>query len=112
MRQLFPDEMTIWFSTGLDKYGNPTFSAPVHINGRYEKVNGINFGTQGFSFESDSRYASNQSMVHPDYGQVSAIALGTWNNGPDEAGVDGDTIKGFSEIKSISGRSKIWEVIK
>jgi len=111
MRQLFPDEMTIWFTTALDNFGNPIFSAPVHIKGRYEKVNEIQFG-QGLTFVSDSRYISNQPMTHPDYGQVSAIALGTWNNGPDEAGVESDTIKGFNEVSNVSGRSTIWEVIK
>jgi hypothetical protein len=115
MRALFPHKLTVWFSNGLDKYGNPALSDAINIWGRVETVSGVTFGTQGISVTADSRFITQYPLRQPDGGWddewVVAIAEGWKDNNYVPTGTE-SLITGKNEIPDVNNRLRIWEIVR
>ena len=115
MRALFPHKMTVWFSEGLDKWGNPAYSDAINIWGRVETVSGVKFGTNGVEVTADSRFITQYPLRQPDGGWddewVVAIKEGWEDNTYTPSGTD-QLITGKNEIPDVNNKLRVWEIVR
>lgn len=120
--QVLQQKMTVYYQTGLDFNGVPTYSDPIHFRGRWEKNRILIRNNQGatsgtnFTVWTNDKLASSQytpKQVFDEGAGASVFYLG-WlteelDNAPNEAELG--TSSQSNVVPDLSGRRVLYEVI-